>query len=172
MDRRDFVKMGTALFVVSLWGDMPAFAEEKIMSESKKQSAAANGLNYEDVRAVSPALEYYTTGPLLDGLWKRPELSPRDRSIVTVAAVIARIQTLEMPVHFALALDNGVKPAELSEIITHLAFYSGWANAMAAVAVAKDIFAQREVGVERLPPAKDKLLPLNEGAEAQRATQV
>jgi 4-carboxymuconolactone decarboxylase len=117
-------------------------------------------------------LEYYTKGPLLDGLWKRPELSPRDRSIITVAALIARIQTIEMPFHFALALDNGVTASELSEIITHLAFYSGWANAMSAVAVAKNIFHQRKIGIDQLPPAKDKLLPLNEEAEKQRATQV
>jgi 4-carboxymuconolactone decarboxylase len=89
-----------------------------------------------------------------------------------VAALIARIQTIEMPFHFALALDNGVKPSELSEIITHLAFYSGWANAMSAVAVAKDIFHQRGIGVDQLPPAKEKLLPLNQEAEKQRATQV
>ena len=72
-------------------------------------------------------------------------MSPRDRSIVTVAALIARIQTIEMPSYFALALDNDVKPSELSEIIAHLAFYSGWANAMSAVAVAKDIFQQRGI---------------------------
>jgi 4-carboxymuconolactone decarboxylase len=99
-------------------------------------------------------------------------MSPRDRSIVTVAALIARIQTIEMPFHFALALDNGVKPSELSEIITHLAFYSGWANAMSAVAVAKDIFQQRGIGIDQLPPVKDKLMPLTEEAEAQRANQV
>jgi 4-carboxymuconolactone decarboxylase len=71
-----------------------------------------------------------------------------------------------------LALDNGIKPAELSEIITHLAFYAGWGNAIAAVAVAKDIFHQRGIGIDQLPPAKDKLLPLNEEAEKQRATTV
>ena len=113
------------------------------MSDPKKLNAAAEMLTYEDVRSVSPALESYTRESLLGGLWKRPELSPRDRSIVTVAAVIARIQTMEMSFHFALALDNGVKPTELSEIITHLAFYAGWGNAMAAVAVAKDIFRKR-----------------------------
>ena len=142
------------------------------MTDTKKSQALPSVLTYDDVRAVSPALEHYTKGPLLDGLWKRPELSPRDRSVVTVAALIARIQTIEMPFHFALALDNGVKPSELSEIITHLAFYSGWANAMSAVAVAKDIFHQRGIGIDQLPPAKDKLLPLNEEAEKQRATQV
>jgi 4-carboxymuconolactone decarboxylase len=99
-------------------------------------------------------------------------MSPRDRSIVTVAALIARIQTIEMPFHFALALDNGVKPSELSEIITHLAFYSGWANAMSAVAVAKVLFHQRGIGIDQLPPEKENLMPLNEDAEAQRATQV
>jgi 4-carboxymuconolactone decarboxylase len=54
-----------------------------------------------------------------------------------------------MPFHFALALENGVKPSELSEIITHLAFYSGWANAMSAVSVAKNILHQRGIGIER-----------------------
>ena len=142
------------------------------MTETRKLNTRPSGLSYEDVRTVSPVLEHYTKGPLLDGLWKRQEMSLRDRSIVTVAALIARIQTIEMPFYFALALDNGVKPSELSEIITHLAFYSGWANAMSAVAVAKDIFHQRGIGIDQLPPAKDKPMPLNEEAEAQRATQV
>jgi len=126
----------------------------------------------DEVRPVSPALEAYTKGVLLNGLWKRTELSVRDRSLVTVAALIARIQTIEMPFHFALALDNGVKPAELSETITHLAFYSGWANAMSAVSVAKDVFHKRGVKQEQLPPAKDKTLPLNQEAEDKRAVSV
>jgi 4-carboxymuconolactone decarboxylase len=75
-------------------------------------------------------------------------------------------------VSFLLSTRQRSEPAELSEIITHLAFYSGWANAMSAVAVAKDIFHQRGIGIDQLPPAKEKLLPLNEEAEAQRATQV
>jgi 4-carboxymuconolactone decarboxylase len=143
-----------------------------MMAENKKSSPPPGVLTDDDVRSVSPALEHYTKAVLLDGLWKRTELKPRDRSLVTVAALIARIQTIEMPFHFALALDNGVTPAELSEIITHLAFYAGWANAMSAVAVARDIFHQRGIGIDQLPPAKDKLLPLNEEAEKQRATSV
>lgn len=142
------------------------------MTETQKSNTVASALLYDDARAVSPALECYTKGPLLDGLWKRSGLSRRDRSIVTVAALIARMQTIEMPFYFALALDNGVKPSELSEILTHLAFYSGWANAMSAAAVAKDIFRQRRIGVDQLPPAKGQLRPLNEEAEAKRATQV
>jgi len=142
------------------------------MPETRKVNTLPSELSDDDVRTVSPALEHYTKEALRNGLWKRPEMSPRDRSIVTVAALIARLQTIEMPFHFALALDNGVKPSELSEIITHLGFYSGWANAMNAVAVAKDIFHQRGIGIDQLSPAKDKLMPLNEEAEAKRATQV
>lgn len=129
-------------------------------------------LTDDEVRSVSPALENYTKGALLNDLWTRPELSRRDRSLVTIAALIARIQTIEMPFHFALALDNGVKAAELSEAITHLAFYSGWANAMAAVSIAKDVFRERCVKQDQLPPAKEHLLALNEEAEEKRATQV
>jgi|SRR2546427_2551811 len=92
------------------------------------------------VRLVSPALEKYSEDTLLKDVWKRPDLSPRDRSIVTVAALIARNQAIEMPTHFTFALDNGVKPNEISEIITHLAFYSGWGNAMSAIAVATEMF--------------------------------
>jgi 4-carboxymuconolactone decarboxylase len=170
LPRRDVMKSTATLVIAALWGADPAFTQEKRVTDTKKSNALPSVLSYRDVRAVSPALEHYTKGPLLDGLWKRPELSPRDRSVVTVATLIARIQTIEMPFHFALALDNGVKPSELSEIITH--FYSGWANAMSAVAVAKDIFHQRGIGVDQLPPAKEKLLPLNEEAEKQRGTQV
>src|SRR3954469_17383129 len=111
-----------------------------------KTAKEAPMLTLDDVRSVSPALAWYTQGPLLDELWKRPGLSPRDRSIVTLATLIARNQTSEMPYYLNLALDNGVKPSEVSEIITHLAFYAGWVNAMSAVAVAKDIFAQRGIG--------------------------
>jgi 4-carboxymuconolactone decarboxylase len=77
-----------------------------------------------------------------------------------------------MAYYFNVALDHGVKPREISESITHLAFYSGWANAMSAVAVAKDVFAQRKIGTDQLPPTSGPLLPLDEAAEAQRASRV
>jgi len=131
-----------------------------------------SALTPEDVRKVSPALERYTRNAIGEGLWKRPELSERDRGIVTVAALIARNQTIGMLHYFNLALDNGVKPSELSEIITHLAFYSGWSNAFAAVAIAKDIFEQRGIGLDQLPAESPELLPLYEAAEAERASRV
>jgi 4-carboxymuconolactone decarboxylase len=121
--------------------------------------------------AVAPALEKYAQGPLAE-LWKRSALAPRDRSIVTVAALIARNLTIEMPYYFNLALDNNVKPREISEIITHLAFYSGWANAMSAVAAARGVFEHRKIGADQLPPASPSLLSLDKDAEAKRAASV
>jgi 4-carboxymuconolactone decarboxylase len=129
-------------------------------------------LTSEDVRKVAPALEAYTQNRLVGEVWNRPGLAPRDRSIVTLAALIARNQTIEMPYHFNLALDNGVKPREISEIVTHLAFYAGWANAMAAVAVARDVFAARHIGADQLAAVSVTLLPLDEAAEAKRAAFV
>lgn len=126
----------------------------------------------EDVRMVSPALAKYTQDAIDNDLWNRSALSPRDRSIVTVAALIARIQTIGMLHYFNMALDNGVTPGELSEVITHLAFYSGWSNAFAAVAIAKDIFLQRGIGENQVAEASPNLLSIDEEAEAQRATTV
>ena len=125
-----------------------------------------------DLHAVAPALEKYATQKLLGEVWKRPGLSARDRSVVTLAALIARNQTIELPFYLNLALDNGVKPQEVSEIITHLAFYSGWGNAMSAVAITKDVFSARKIGMDQLPSASPSHLPLNEAAEADRATRV
>lgn len=139
---------------------------------SRSQSTSNPGLTLDDIRKVSPALGRYTQGTLRGDLWQRPDLSPRDRSVVTVAALIARNQTIEMPDYFNLALDYGVKPGELSEIITHLAFYTGWGNALSAVAVAKDVFTRRGIPSDQLPPAEGELLPLDEAAEAQRAARV
>lgn len=121
--------------------------------------------------AVAPALEKYAQGPIAD-LWKRPVLSPRDRSIITIAALIARNQTVELSHYLNVALDSGVKPREISGIITHLAFYSGWANAIAADTVAKEVFEKRRIVADQLPVASPELLPLDEGAEQKRATNV
>jgi 4-carboxymuconolactone decarboxylase len=125
-----------------------------------------------EIRMVSPALEKYTQDRLLGEVWKRPGLAPRDRSIVTLAALIARTQTIEIPYYLNVALDNGVTPREISETITHLAFYSGWPNAMSAVAAAKHVFAERKIGSDQLPSASPQLLPLDQAAEVQRASRV
>ena len=129
-------------------------------------------LTSQDIRAVAPALERYAQGIVLGDLWKRPGLSPRDRSIVTVAALIARGQTVELPYYLNLAIDNGVKPAEISETITHLAFYGGWATAMNAIPAAREVFRSRNIGADQVPLASGPQLPLDEAAESQRASRV
>jgi len=147
-------------------GGTAADAEQKTTEGANPMSKS------EDIRAVAPALEGYAQKVVLGDLWKRPGLSPRDRSIVTLAALIARDQTVELSFYLGLALDNGVKPAEISEIITHLAFYTGWANAMDAIPAARDVFKSRNVGADQLPPPSGPQLPLDESAEKQRATRV
>jgi 4-carboxymuconolactone decarboxylase len=126
----------------------------------------------DNIRAVSPALERYTQVALLGDLWKRPGLSSRDRSIVTLAILIARDQTAELPYYVNVALDSGVKPGEISEIVTHLAFYSGWGNAMAAIPSIKDVFAQRGISADQLQSAEPKLLAVDEASETKRAASV
>src|SRR5258706_13228271 len=116
-----------------------ALASLSLLASSTAQAAKAR----DDVRAVAPALEKYKQNTLFGDLWKRPGLNPRDRSIVTLSALITRNQTAEMAQYLNLALDSGVKPSEVSEIITHLAFYAGWGNAIAAVAEVKEVFAAR-----------------------------
>ena len=160
----------SAIALTALASPSALFGQNAVETRTRAQSE--NKPMSENVRAVSPALERYRQDEILGGLWKRPGLSPRDRSIVTIAALIARNQPLEMAEQFTRALDNGVKPAELSEAITHLAFYAGWGNAMSAVSVAKDIFAVRNVRTEELPAARGELLPLDEASEAQRHTRV
>jgi 4-carboxymuconolactone decarboxylase len=125
-----------------------------------------------DVATVSPALERDQKEKLFGDLWKHPELLPRDRSIVTLAVLIGRNQTIELPAYVTIALDNGVTAGEISEIITHLAFYSGWSNANAAVAVTEGIFEQRGIGSDQLPSASPNLVQLDQRAEEQRAMRV
>jgi 4-carboxymuconolactone decarboxylase len=135
-------------------------------------AAGASTTTKEDMLMVSPALEKYKETVLQGDLWKRPALNARDRSIATVAALITRNQTAEMAEYMSLALDSSVRPSELSEIITHLAFYAGWGNAVAAAGIAKDVFVARKISADQVPAASPALLPLNESAEADRAKRV
>jgi 4-carboxymuconolactone decarboxylase len=124
------------------------------------------------VRAVAPALDQYRQDAVEATLWARPQLSRRDRSLVTIAALIARNHTAEQERYVELALENGVRASEVSEVITHLAFYAGWGNAMAALPAAKAVFDRRGIPRSDLPAARPDLLPVDEAAEAQRATSV
>lgn len=137
-----------------------------------KPSIPHSALTPDDIQSVSPALASYTQKSIGEDLWKRPGLSPRDRSLVTASALIARIQTIGMLHYFNIALDSGVKASELSEVVTHLAFYTGWSSALSAVPNLKDIFAERGISADQLPEVSPQLLPIDESAEAQRASTV
>lgn len=92
-------------------------------------------LTLEDVRGVAPALAHYTETAIIGDLWARSGLSARDRSLVTVSALVAGERTIGFAHYFTRALDSGVTPGELSELITHVAFYAGWSTAFNAVAI-------------------------------------
>ena len=88
----------------------------------------------------SPKLVSLTDDVLFGDIWTRPELSPRDRSLITVAALITGGNTEQLTGHFQRARQNGLTKTELQEVIVHLAFYAGWPKAMSAVQVAKKVF--------------------------------
>ncbi len=91
---------------------------------------------------IAPALGEYTDKVLFGDVWKRPGLSPRDRSLVTVASLVSLYRTNELPFHLKKARENGVTRDELIEVITHLAFYAGWPTASSAIAIARKAFEE------------------------------
>ena len=125
-----------------------------------------------DVLEVTPQLYQYTTELLFGEVWKRPELPARDRSLITLAALVASGQTAQMTGHINLGLDNGLKASEISALITHLAFYSGWPNAMSAVGVAKKIFEERGIPAEQIVPPVTEPLTLDPDSEVKRKAAV
>jgi 4-carboxymuconolactone decarboxylase len=91
---------------------------------------------------IAPKLADLTDKVLYGDVWERPGLSKRDRSLVTVSALIAMNRPDQLRSHMRIARENGVTEAELVETITHLAFYSGWPNAVTAIGIAKEVFAK------------------------------
>jgi 4-carboxymuconolactone decarboxylase len=102
------------------------------MTTNKPPSAVRTSLG-----DFAPKLVDLTDDVLFGDVWERPQLSKRDRSLITCAALVATGKSEQMDFHFPNAIKNGVTPEELVEAITHLAFYVGWPNAMSAIAKAK-----------------------------------
>lgn len=105
------------------------------MSEAKPRSRAQML-----VGDFAPKLAELTDDVVFGDLWERTELSKRDRSLITVAALIANGNTEQLAGHLSRAKENGLSETELAEVMTHLAFYTGWPRAMSAVRVAKEVF--------------------------------
>ena len=98
----------------------------------------------EEVRGVVPKLIDLSEKVLYGDVWERPGLSKRDRSLITVAALMAMGRSDQLNGHLERALANGVTRDEIGELITHLAFYSGWPTAMTAGRIAKQVFEEKK----------------------------
>ena len=96
------------------------------------------------IRSTAPKLVELTEKVVFGDIWERPGLSKRDRSLITVATLVALNRTEQQRGHMQRALDNGVTRDEIIELITHLAFYGGWPVAMSAAGVAKEIFEKND----------------------------
>lgn len=123
------------------------------------------------VYEVAPGLGEFTDEVLFGEVWARKELAPRDRSLITLAALVATGKTGQTGTHARRALDNGVKPEEIGELITQLGFYTGWPNAASAVMEVKRVFDERGISPAE-PAAAVARVDLEPGAEAARRAAV
>jgi 4-carboxymuconolactone decarboxylase len=97
----------------------------------------------EQFGALFPGVVQYTTDVLFRDLWLRPDLAPRDRSLVTISALIANGQVAQLTGHIPIGMNNGLTQPEIAEAMTHLAFYVGWPNIFSAMPIAKEVFEKR-----------------------------
>lgn len=159
------MKKLTQIGAAGLMAATPAAAQETPREERKSVAPA-------DMKAITPALARYTDDILFGDNWENPRLSKRDRSLVTISALIAGGKSAQLGGHLGRALDNGVTPQEISGVLTHLAFYSGWPNAVSAIGVAQDVFTKRGIGSDQIAPATMPPIALNAGKEKARAAMV
>jgi 4-carboxymuconolactone decarboxylase len=102
---------------------------------------------------IAPKLTEISDTVLFDDVWRRPGLSARDRSMVTVASLISLYRVNELPFHVRKALENGVGRDEIIEMVTHLAFYAGWPAASTAIAIVRQVFEPMDPEAEAAKPA-------------------
>ena len=110
---------------------------------SAAQDSVVQSVVQKMIGDIAPKLAELTDDVLFGDVWERPGLAKRDRSLITVAALMAMNRTEQLPFHVGRALENGVTKEELIEAITQLAFYSGWPTAMSAMLIAKKVFAEK-----------------------------
>lgn len=127
--------------LILLLGTMlaPTYAQQQETPSMGTQQSRAQQL----MGDIAPKLAELTDNVLFGDIWERPGLSKRDRSLVTVSALIALNRPDQLRSHLALARQNGVTETELVEAVTQLAFYTGWPNAVSAVAIAREVFKQK-----------------------------
>ncbi len=119
---------------------------------------------------IAPGLATLTDDVLYGDVWRRPELSPRDRSLVTISILIATGKPAQLAGHLGRALDHGIQPTEASGVLAHLAIYSGWPNAVSALQIYDQVYAERKVDTTALRAAGPR--PSSPASDAVRAKAV
>lgn len=158
------MKAVACLTVILLGGMAQACAQ--VAAQQARPSGALQ-------QKLAPGMAGYTDEVLFGDVWLRPELSPRDRSLVTISVLIATGKIAQLEGHLGRALGNGVKPVEASGVLTHMAFYSGWPSAVSALEVYDRVYAARGVDVASLQamgvqaPAAASEAARSEGTERQ-----
>jgi 4-carboxymuconolactone decarboxylase len=139
-----------------------------LAAPASAQQARSGSVAPAAMQRVAPGLAGYTDDVLFGDVWRRPQLTPRDRSLVTVAVLIATGKTAQLEGHLGRALDNGVTPTEVSGLVTHLAFYSGWPSAVSSLEVIDRVFRARRIDVSSIPGRAGVLtLPASDGQRAK-----
>jgi 4-carboxymuconolactone decarboxylase len=121
---------------------LPAASPSPLPLDKEAEAKRATNVEQQFGKRRSGVVQY-TTDVLFRDLWLRPDLAPRDRSLVTVSALIACGQVAQITYHLNRAMDKGLTQTQAGEVVTHLAFYAGWPNAFSALPVVKDVFEKR-----------------------------
>jgi len=132
------------------------------------QSATPRSVAPPAMQRWAPGLAQDTDRVLFGDVWRRTELSPRDRSLVTVSVLIATGKTAQLEGHLGRALDNGLRPSEIAGLVTHLAWYTGWPNAVSSLQVVDQVMRRRGIDPATVRSAGIPVgLPSTDPARAQ-----
>ncbi|MBB6092393.1 4-carboxymuconolactone decarboxylase [Povalibacter uvarum] len=152
---------------------MTATAVAAILASAVAEAQERPSVAPKNMQAIAPALANYTDDVLFGDVWLRPELAPRDRSLVTVSVLISTGKTAQLKGHLNRALTNGVKHTEVAAVVTHLAFYSGWPNAVSALNVVEEVFGERKIEIAAPePPRKVHATPSGERERVSGAAKL
>ena len=153
------VRLATTLIAIALVPWTSAQAQTSTAPSGPRQQTFA------------PGLAMLTDDVLYGDVWRRPELSPRDRSLVTVSLLIATGKTAQLAGHLGRALDNGVQPSEASGLLAHLAIYCGWPSAVSALEIYEQVYTARKIDLPSLRVAGQRLpVPESDAARARAVT--
>jgi 4-carboxymuconolactone decarboxylase len=147
---------------------LAAASTEAQQPQSSDQQARTTGPSGALQQRIAPSLAALTDEVLFGDVWRRPELSPRDRSLVTISVLIATGKPAQLAGHLGRALDNGVQPSEASGLLAHLAIYCGWPSAVSALDIYEQVYTARKVDTAALRAVGPRLpAPASDAARAR-----